>query len=143
MMEVSDVRKRVREATDRARRAAAERRTRVDEAAGEYETFLDRIAVPLFRQIAAVLRADGHMFTVFTPGGSVRLMSDRSGDDYIELALDTTGSHPWVVGHSSRGRGRRVTETEVQLGSGGPVRDLTEEDVLAFVMKELEPFVDR
>jgi hypothetical protein len=36
-----------------------------------------------------------------------------------------------------------VTETEVQLGSGGPVRDLTEEDVLAFVLKELEPFVDR
>jgi hypothetical protein len=83
------------------------------------------------------------MFTVFTPGGSVRLMSDRSGDDYIELALDTTGSQPWVVGHSSRSRGRRVTETEVPLGSGGPVRDLTEEDVLTFVLKELEPLVDR
>jgi hypothetical protein len=142
-MEVSDVRKRVREAIERAKRAAAERRTRVDEAAGEYAAFLDRIAVPLFRQIAGVLRADGHRFTVFTPGGSVRLMSDRSGDDYIELALDTSGSHPRVVGHSSRGRGRRVIETEVPLGSGGPVRDLTEEDVLAFVLKELAPFVDR
>jgi hypothetical protein len=143
MMEVSDVRRRVRETIERAKRTAAERRTRVDEAASEYDAFLDRIAVPLFRQIASVLRADSHMFTVFTPGGSVRLMSDRSGDDYIELALDTTGTHPWVVGHSSRSRGRRVTETEVALGSGGPVRDLTEEDVLAFVLKELEPLVDR
>src|SRR5580693_8004534 len=105
MMEVSEVRKRVREAIERAKRAAAERRTRIDEAAGEYEAFLERIAVPLFRQIAAVLRADGHMFTVFTPGGSVRLMSDRSSDEYIELSLDTTGSRPWVVGHSRRGRG--------------------------------------
>jgi hypothetical protein len=142
-MEVSDVRKRVREAIERAKRAAAERRTRIDEAAGEYEAFLERIAVPLFRQIAAVLRADGHTFTVFTPGGSVRLMSDRSSDEYIELSLDTTGSRPWVVGHSRRGRGRRVIESEVPLGPGSPVRDLTEEDVLAFVLKELEPLVDR
>jgi hypothetical protein len=97
----------------------------------------------LFRQIAAVLKAEGRMFTVFTPGGSVRLMSDRSADDYIELALDTTQAYPQVIGHASRGRGRRVTESETALGHGGAVRELTEEDVLAYVMKELEPLVER
>ena len=142
-METSDVRKRVREAIDRARHASAERRTRRDEAAGEYERFLERIAIPLFRQVANVLRVENHMFTVFTPADSVRLMSDRSGDDYIELVLDTSGDQPQVVGHSSRGRGRGVTESEAPIGSGRPIRELTEEDVLAFVLKELEPMVKR
>ena len=142
-MEISDVRKRVREATDRAKRAAAERRVRADEAAGEYETFLADVGVPLFRQIVGVLRAEGQMFTLFTPGSSVRLASDRSGDDYIELVLDTSGAQPQVVGHASRGRGHRLLKTETPLGRGGPIRDLTEEDVLSYVMKELEPFVER
>ena len=47
-MEISDVRKRVLETIARAKRAAAERRTRVDEAAREYEAFLNQIAVPMF-----------------------------------------------------------------------------------------------
>jgi hypothetical protein len=142
-MEISDVKKRVFETIERAKRTAAERRTRTEEAAREYDAFLNQIAVPLFRQIASVLKAESHMYTVFTPGGSVRLMSDRSGDDYIELTLDTTGPYPQVIGHASRGRGRRVTESERPLGHGGAVRDLTEEDVLGFVMKELEAFVER
>ena len=96
----------------------------------------------MFRQVAAVLRAESYMFSVFTPSGSVRLMSDRSGDDYIELSLDTSGTPPQVIGHSSRSRGRRIIESEAPLKQG-LVRDLTEEDVLTFVLKELEPFVER
>jgi hypothetical protein len=128
---------------ERAKQAAAERRTLTDEAAGEYQLWLDRIAIPLFRQIANVLRGERHLFSVFTPGGSVRLMSDRSNDDYIDLSLDTSNARPQVLLRTSRSRGRRVTESEVVLGQGGPVRDLTEEDVLAAMLKELEPFVDR
>jgi hypothetical protein len=142
-MEVSDVRKRVKEVIDRAKREMTERRTLVDEATREYQLFLDRIATPLFRQIGNVLRAEGHPFTVSTPGSSVRLASDRSGRDFIELALDTTGRQPQVIIHSSRSRGRRVTESETAIGSGGPVRDLTEDDVLDAVMQELEPMVER
>jgi len=142
-MEVSDVRKRVKEVIDRSTRAMAERRTLVDEATREYQVFLDRIATPLLRQIGNVLRAEGHPFTVSTPGSSVRLVSDRSGNDYIELSLDTTGRQPQVIIHSIRTRGRRVTESETAIGNGSPVRDLTEDDVLAAVMKELEPLVER
>ena len=142
-MEVSDVRKRVKEVIDRSTRAMAERRTLVDEATREYQIFLDRIAIPLLRQIGNVLRAEGHPFTVSTPGSSVRLVSDRSGSDYIDLSLDTTGRQPHVIIHSVRTRGRRVTESETAIGHGGPVRDLTEEDVLAAVMKDLEPLVER
>ena len=79
---------------------------------------------------------------MFTPGGSVRLMSDRASEDYIELALGSADGRPAVVGHSSRGRGRRITESERPLGSG-PIGDLTEDDVLEFVLNELEPFVEK
>jgi hypothetical protein len=141
-MEVSDVRRRVLGTIERARRSAAERRERADEAAKEYELFLERIAIPLFRQVASALKPEGYPFTVFTPGGSVRLMSDRNAEDYIELTLDTAGERPAVVGHSRRARGSRVVESEYPLGNG-PLRELTEDQVLAYLLRELEPFVDR
>jgi hypothetical protein len=141
-MEISEVRRRVGEAIERAKRTAAERRGRADEAAREYSTFLDHIAIPLFRQVANVLKAQGYPFSVFTPSGSVRLMSEKSSEDFIELTLDTTGEEPLVIGHCSRSRGRRVVETERPVGNG-PVRNLTEEQALAFLLKELEPFVEK
>jgi hypothetical protein len=142
-MQVSDVKRRVAETIERARRAAAERRARNDEAAREYAVFLEQIATPLFRQVANVLRAEGYPWQLSTPSGSVRLASERSGEDFIELSLDTTGAAPEVLGHSSRARGRRVIEIEHPLGHGGPIRELTEEHVLDFVTKALEPFVER
>ena len=141
-MEVSEVRRRVGEAIERARRAAADRRTRSDEASHEYGVFLDTIAVPLVRQIANVLKAQGFAFGVFTPGGSVRLASETSSEDYIELTLDTSGNEPVVLGRSRRTRGRRVVDAERPVGSG-PVRQITEEQLLAFLLKELEPFVEK
>jgi hypothetical protein len=142
-MEISDVRKRVLETIDRAKRNAAGRRARVDEAGREYDVFLEQIAVPVFRQVANVLRAEGYLFNIFTPGGSVRLMSDRSAEDYLELFLDTTEDPPRVTGRASHSRGRRVLESERPIGSSGALRELTEDDVLGFVMKELVPFVER
>ena len=139
-MEISDIKRRVVETIDRARRRAAARRTRHDEAAREYETFLDQTAVPVFKQVSNVLRAEGFAFTVFTPGGSVRLMSDRSTEDYIELGLDSSGDEPVVSGHTGRSRGRRVVESEQSIG---PPAALSENDVLSFVLKALEPLVER
>jgi hypothetical protein len=141
-MEISDVKRRLLDTIESARKAAAGRRARIDEAGREYEPFLERIAVPLFRQAANVLRAEGYPFTVFTPGGSVRLMSDRTSEDYIELMLDTSGDEPKVIGRTSRSRGRRVIEAERPIASGAPAR-LAEEDVLDFLAKELTPFVER
>ena len=141
-MEVSDVRKQVLATIERAKRREAERRARSDEAARAYPVFLERIAVPLFRQVANILKAERYAFSVFTPTDGVRLMSDRSADDFIELSLDTTGEKPVVVGHVTRGRGGRVLESERPIGSAS-ISELTEDDVLAFLMKEIEPFVER
>lgn len=141
-MEISEVRRRIVQTLERAKRRSMDRRTRVDEAEREYAAFLEQTAVPLFRQAAQVLKAEGHAFELFTPGGSVRLASARSGEDFIELLLDTTGTEPAVMGHVSRGRGRRLVETEQPLAAR-PIRELTDEDVLVFLAKELETFVER
>jgi len=141
-VETSIVRQRLNQTIDRAKRAAAARRERGDEAARAYETFLSDRAIPLFRQLAGALKASGHPFTIVTPAGSVRLASDRSAEDFIELSLDTSGDRPLVVAHTSRTRGRRVIEAEAPV-SEHAVDDISEDDLLTFVLKELEPFVER
>jgi hypothetical protein len=141
-METSLVRRRVTEAIDRAKRTAGERRVRADEASRSYAQFLDGIAVPLFRQVAGVLKANGYSFTVFTPSDGVRLMSDRSADDYIELSLDTSADQPMVIGHSRHRRGNRVVENERAVAEQ-TVAHLSEEQLLDYLLKELEPFVER
>jgi hypothetical protein len=141
-METSVLRKRLTETIEAARRTAAVRRTRSEEASRAYALFLDTIGVPLFRQVANVLKASGYSFSVFTPSGAVRLMSDKGAEDYIELSLDTSGEEPMVLGKSSRARGRRVIEHERAVAEVS-VAHLTEEHVLQYLLKELEPFVER
>lgn len=141
-METSDLRRRLSETIDTAKRTASERRARADDASRAYAQFLDTIAVPLFRQVANVLKVSGYSFTVFTPSGAVRLMSDKGAEDYIELSLDTAGEEPMVMGKSSRARGRRVMESERAIAEIS-VAHLTEEHVLQYLLKELEPFVER
>jgi len=139
-METGDVRRRLQHTIERAKRGAGERRARNDEGTRAFADFLDHVAVPLFKQIANVLKIEGYPFTVFTPSGSVRLMSDKSADDYIEIALDTSDVEPRVMAHVSRGRGRRVVDDERTIGKP---ETLSEEDLFAFLLKELEPFVER
>jgi len=139
-MDIADVKRRVHAAIERAKQRDAERRARVDEAARAYSTFLDTVAIPLFRQVANVLRSEGHLFTVFTPSGSVKLASDRRAEDSIAVVLDTSGDVPLVVGHSSRMRGRRVIEAERPIGSPA---SLGETEVLEFLMTELEDSLSR
>ena len=142
-MEVSVVRQRVLESIERARRMAVDRRAQTDEGSREYQIFLDRIAVPLFKQLASVLRAENYPFNVFTPAGSVRLMSERGSDDYIEVMLDGKGSKALVIGRSSRSRAGNVTQSERVLNATNTISELTEDDLLAFLLRELEPYVEK
>jgi hypothetical protein len=136
-MEVSEVRNRLVQTIERAKKQTAARRARSDDASRAFDTWLNNIAVPMFRQIANVLRSENYLFAVFTPAGSVRLMSDRAAEDYIEVSLDTSGDAPHVIGHTSRSRGRRVMESEQIIGEPGALND---EGLLEFLLKELEAF---
>jgi len=142
-MEVSEVRRRLLTAIEKARRTAAERRARNDAAVRDYETFLSERATPIFRQFASALTAEGHHFKIFTPAGSVRLSAERSPEEFIELTLDDSSDPPAVVGRTTRGRGRRLVSSERAVGGGAPVADLTEEDVLTFLLEEITQFVER
>ena len=139
-MEIANVKRRVQETIDRAKRTAADRRALTAEATKEYDAFLEQIAVPIFRQVANVLKAEGYPFGLFTPAGSVKLVSDRNPQDSIEILFDSSSDQPLVMGHTTRSRGGRVVELEQPVGDPA---SLSEADVLEFVAKELEAFVER
>ena len=142
-MDIPEVRRRLRGAIEAARREAAERRARSDAAVRDYEQFLEGRAVPVFQTVAAALNAEGLHFKVFTPAGSVRLASESAKDDFIELTLDTGTDPPEAIGRISRGRGRRMISAERPVREGASIADLTEEDVLSFLVREIVPFVER
>jgi hypothetical protein len=143
MTETGDVKKRVRQAIDQARRDAAARRRSADLASQQYGEFLEGRAAPVFHQVAGALRAEGYPFQVFTPAGSIRLASDRSGEDFIELELDTTRDPVALLGRTSCARGRRVVLRERVVHEGPDLDRLGADDVLAFLLAEIVPFVER
>ena len=126
---------------EQSRSNAAARRERSDAAARYYEQFLATIAIPVVQQFANVLSAEGHHFHLATPAGSVRLTSASSSEDYVEILLDTSQDPPEVIGRTSHGRGRRMVASERPVRDQTAVSELNEEDVLAFLLTEIVPFV--
>jgi hypothetical protein len=141
MIEISEVRKRIRLAAEQAKRAAAERRERTADAAKSYDTFLQETAIPVFRMFAMALKAEGQAFTLVTPQGRVRLEREPSGD-FIELELDTSRDPAVVVGRTRYSVGRDVTSVERPVREA-PVGELDDEDVVQFILTELRPFLAR
>ena len=140
-MEISTVRRRVQSAIVTAKARDQERRQRTTDATRDYAVFLETIATPLMQQIANVLKVEKYAFTVSTPGDTVQLVNDRGRDDFIELALDTSGDHPQVVGRVSRSRGSRRIDEERPIKADAPPAALTEDDVLDFVIGALGPWL--
>src|SRR5882672_9347420 len=97
-VEVSEVRRQLMHAIDRAKARAQQKRQQTAGAERAYALFLEEIATPTTRQLANVLKAEGYPFTVSTPSGGLRLASDRGRDDYVEFALETNGDSSVVVG---------------------------------------------
>ena len=142
-MEISEIRRRLKQTIEQTRRAAAERRERTEAAAKAYEAFLERVATPVFKQFASALRAEGHLFHVFTPGGGLRLASERSAEDFIELLLDVDGEEPVVMSRVNYSRGSRVLSHEAGLSSERGIASLTEGDVLELLLRGIQPLIGR
>lgn len=142
-MEVSQVRKRLQTAITAARERAQQRRQRASEADTAYDRFLAQVATPLARQIANALQAEGYAFTLSTPGRGLRLALDRGRDDFIELALETDGDEPTVIGRVRRTRGSRTIEEERPIKRGASPDQLSEQEVLDFFAGALEPWLER
>jgi hypothetical protein len=142
-VEVSEVRRQLKHAIDRAKARAQRKRMDAAEAERAYATFLEEIATPTTRMLANALKAEGYPFTVSTPSGGLRLASDRGRDDYIELTLDGSGEKLTVVGRVRQTRGSRTLEDERPIKAGAAPQDLTEGDVLSFLVAALEPWLER
>lgn len=142
-METSDVRKRIKDSLERAKTLAAERRARNTEASATYGVFLQNAAVPVFQQAAGALKAEGYPFTVNTPAGSVRLVSEHSSHDFIDLRLDTTGARPQVLIRVERLKGRETRSEERPLKPGALVNSLTEQDVLDAIAEGIVELIER
>ena len=142
-MEPSDVRRRLRAAIDEAKRHSTERRARIDAASRAWEDALLVTVTPAFHALSQALAAEGHRFKVLTPNESVRLSVERSGEEFIELALDTTRETPAVMLRSTRGRGRRMVSSERVAVEGAGIAQLTQEAVVGLLLEELIPFIER
>ena len=142
-MDIALLRKSLVKAIETARREAAERRARSDEAARHYDTFLQDVATPVFRAMASALRGEGLQFEVMTPSGGVRLSPERAREDGIELRLDATVDPPQPVVSVVRSRGSRVTQIERPVAGALRLEGLTEEHVEAMLLEELRPWLER
>ncbi|MBM3820236.1 MAG: hypothetical protein FJW14_14635 [Acidimicrobiia bacterium] len=126
-----------------ARERAKRRREQTAEAEAAYAAFLQTVAAPVAKQLANALKTEGYLFTVFTPGDGVRVASDRGRDDYVEFVLDTEADPPQVVGRVRLTRGSRTLTDERPIRDGAAPGALSEEDVLAFLLDALQPWLER
>jgi hypothetical protein len=144
MLDAGEVRKRLRQTIEAAKRAAAARRIALAGEQQAFDAFLENHAVPVLRHVASALKAEGHVFQVLTPAGTVRLQSDREQNDYLEIVLEATRGTPAVVGRSSFVRGSQLETAEQRIGDASAiVSDLTDEDVFEWVLRVILPFVER
>jgi hypothetical protein len=130
-------------AIEAGRERAHRRRERAADAQRAYEVFLTDVAIPVARQLAGAMKAEGYAFTVFTPGAGLRLASDRARDDFIELTLDTSGDRAEVFARISQQRGSRTLDEEVPVKRGASPSEISEDDVLEFLVGALEPWFER
>jgi len=142
-MEVSQVNKRLTIAIEQARTRAQMRRQTAASAEKAYGVFLETLATPVTRQVANALKVAGIAFTLGTPGGGLRLSADRGRDDFIEFVLDVSGDLPQAAGRISLSRGSRTSDEMVPVKPGAAIEELTEDDVLEFLVRALDPWLER
>jgi hypothetical protein len=135
------LRKRLKTSIEAARRATATRRERAAAATREYEQFLEARAIPAFRAIANVLRAEGIPFEVITPLDGVRLVNDKKRDDTIELELDTSLDPPQPLLITVQSRGSRILRTERLVKEGSPISEISEDDLVELLLDQIKPWL--
>lgn len=143
MLETAEVRKRLMHRLGELRKASTQRRASADAARAAFDAAVEREIAPTVRQFAQALKAEGLPFSVQTPASAVRLVSDRSSDNAIEITLELTGPQPAVYARSSYVRGRRDLQDERLLAEGAAIASLDADRVLSALLDLVEPFVER
>ena len=143
MFEVAEVRQRVQRLIAQSRTEATNRRARTAAMEREGERVLTQVVAPMFKMVAAALKAEGFLFRVSTPVGAVRMAAETAGENFIELVLDTRDDPPALRGCASRLRGRRLVVEDRVVCQESAIGALTDSEVLEFLLGELGPFLER
>jgi hypothetical protein len=143
MLETAEVRRQLTHRLAEMKKAQAQRRAASDAARAAFDAVLEREIAPTMRQFAQALKAEGFPFSVQTPAGAARLVSDRSSDNAIDVFLEVSGAQPAVLVRSAYSRGRRQLEDERTLAQGEAIAAIDGERVLAVLLDVIEPFVER
>lgn len=143
MLETAEVRRQLTHRLAELKKAQAQRRSATDAARAAFDSVLEREIAPTLRQFAQALKAEGFPFSVQTPAGTARLVSDRSSDNVVDIGLELGGRQPAVVVRTAFTRGRRQIEDERTLAEGEAIGALDGERVLAVLLDVIEPFVER
>jgi hypothetical protein len=134
-MEVAELRRQILREIESAQAKTIERRKTGDAAHSAYAKFIVEVAGPLVVQTVQILRAERLPFQAQTPADSARIASDTSADDFIEFVLDTSVRPPRVLGRSSLAVSRHnVVVEEVPIAPGTPIAELTDSDLLPFLI---------
>jgi hypothetical protein len=142
-MEISDVRRRLRGAIDKAKRRVADHRAVADEASRVWAEKLTESIVPAFQAVQSALSGENYRFTVSTPGQTARLSPEKSPAEFVEMALDTERELPAVLIRSTRGRGSRTVSSERIVAEAPAIPEITQSAVVDVLIEELEPFIER
>ena len=138
-MDVAALRKRILRELERpgAAASAAERRAGGDTARQQFARLLDTTIVPLLKQTADILKAEGSLCRVHTPSDHAQLAFDRSPEDFVEIMLDTA-MPPRLIGRSSVRNKKSGTLVEDRIiGVGKEIDEINDEDVVGYLLPEL------
>lgn len=102
----------------------------------QFNRLLNGTIAPLLIQTASILKAEGELCQVHTPSDTAKIAFDSSHEDFIEFMLDTTPpAH--VIGRCSMRRKGGTTVEDRIVGVGKAIEEITDEDLLAFLLPEL------
>ena len=138
-MDVAELRKRILREIDRpgaGQAAGGDRRASADSARVQFNRLLNGTIAPLLIQTASILKAEGELCQVHTPSDTARIAFDSSHEDFIEFMLDTTPPAHVIGRGSVRRKGGTMVEDRI-VGVGKGIDEITDEDVLAFLLPEL------
>ena len=142
MLENSEIRRQIRLMIAESKRGAEERRARAESEVRVGKRLLRTVVVPMFKTVAEALRIEGYAFRVSTPVDSVRISVESAGENFIEMIFDSAHDQLALRGRVSRLRGRQLVVDERIISAGLELSLLEDEQVLEFLLSELQPFVD-
>lgn len=142
MLENSEIRRQIRLMIAESKRGAEERRARAESEVRVGKRLLRTVVVPMFKTVAEALRIEGYAFRVSTPVDSVRISVESAGENFIEMIFDSAHDQLALRGRVSRLRGRQLVVDERIISAGLELSLLEDEQVLKFLLSELQPFVD-